>query len=97
MPVLNDDLSARLLKAVEDELSNVTNALEADYFAEVALKRILPLVRAEIAAAEHRGAERAAHELERNGYLRSLDNETPARVAARVARAAVPAPTGDNA
>jgi hypothetical protein len=71
-----------------------------------AVDAVLPLVRAEIAAAERRGAEGAAQAIKRRADQLAADPTATTLMyraaiiydcAAHLARKTVPAPTGDNA
>lgn len=91
----DDELRYRLKRRLWEFKMFVTDQ-SPDSFVD----HFLPLVRAEIVAAERRGAERAAQAIEAEPRFR--DSMTGAalwvgNIAAKRAREAVPAPTGDNA
>lgn len=102
---MTDDLRARLAKAIRTEFWKVGRENLPVWIVPGALDAILPLVRAEIAAAERRGAELAAQAIAAEGeayaeqagrwydsaYFEALERSS------HLARAAVPVPTGDNA
>jgi type II secretory pathway pseudopilin PulG len=95
--VTDDDLRDRLTDVVQ-------RAFRWRQDADTVAAAVLPLVRAEIAAAERRGAERAAQAIaaEREAYATQAGRwYDPAyfeglQRSSQLARAAVPAPTGDN-
>jgi hypothetical protein len=93
---VTDDLRARLAKAIRTEFWKVGRENLPVWIVPGALDAILPLVRAEIAAAERRGAELAAQAIEENAWGEEWEREVFFELA-DYAREAVPAPTGDNA
>jgi hypothetical protein len=91
--VTDDELRDRLVRAVIAERIFRSDLREA---VERAINAILPLVRDEIAAAERRGAERAAQAVDDIAPGDGWQAEVFCDLG-RIAREAVPAPTGDNA
>jgi hypothetical protein len=87
--VTDDDLRDRLTDVVQ-------RAFRWRQDADTVAAAVLPLVRAEIAAAERRGAERAAQAIDDVAPGDGWQAEVFCDLG-RIAREAVPAPTGDNA